>query len=150
MVAQTFSWEEQMAALSLGNQTANFATIENSEEENVAEEKIKELQFAYMAFTSPDSSEVCFKPCSLNCNEKIEMYKLHNDNLIRDMERVKSESFKLKKNEKGFVDKIESLNKDIKKLKSDFSIKSCHHLDAKQEIAELTTNWKPQNVKFWI
>ena len=91
-----------------------------------------------MAFTSPNSSEISFKPCSLNCGEKIELYKLHFDNLTRDMDRIKSENFKLKKNEKGFLDKIEAKKKDISKLKSDFSIKSCHHLDAKQEIAELT------------
>ncbi|XP_076947920.1 uncharacterized protein LOC143619995 [Bidens hawaiensis] len=43
MVAQTFSWEDQMVALNSGNQTENFATVEDSEEENTAEEKVKEL-----------------------------------------------------------------------------------------------------------
>ncbi|XP_076885498.1 uncharacterized protein LOC143534718 [Bidens hawaiensis] len=46
-----------MAALNIGNQTANFATVEDPEEENTAEETVRELQFAYMVFTSPESSE---------------------------------------------------------------------------------------------
>ena len=49
-----------------------------------------------------DYSKLVFQPCSLNCGEKIEMYKLHNDSLIRDMERIKLENLNLRKMKKVF------------------------------------------------
>ncbi|XP_076935408.1 uncharacterized protein LOC143602045 [Bidens hawaiensis] len=46
-----------MAALNISNRTANFARIDVAEEENDAEEQVKDLQFAFMAFASSSSSE---------------------------------------------------------------------------------------------
>ncbi|XP_076889107.1 uncharacterized protein LOC143539778 [Bidens hawaiensis] len=47
-----------MVALNISNQIASFARIDVAEEENDAEEQVKDLQFAFMAYTSSSSSEM--------------------------------------------------------------------------------------------
>lgn len=64
MVAQQFSWDDQLQALNITEDgRANFAQIDDDDEAEAAEEEMKNLQFAFMVSTNPDTDEVCEAPC---------------------------------------------------------------------------------------
>ena len=97
MVAQQFFWEDQMQTLNLTEDgRANLAPIEDGEEENKAEEKMIDLELAFMVSTTSSIDEVTKIACSQFCVDKMRKYCEHNDRLIRIVEDLKHEGYTLR------------------------------------------------------
>ena len=65
MVAQSFSWEDQMQVLNLiGHEAANLPQISENSKVEKAEEEMMELQFTFMVSTTSTTKEVSATPCS--------------------------------------------------------------------------------------
>lgn len=89
MVAQQFTWEEQLQALNLSaEENANLAQVQSSQEVEEAEEKMMDLQFAFMVSTTPNVKEVSENSCPGSCVNKLKNLKIHNDNLLRENRRT--------------------------------------------------------------
>ncbi|XP_035838842.1 uncharacterized protein LOC110924338 [Helianthus annuus] len=76
--------------------------------------------------------------CTPECRQRVEVYRIHNAELIQDYQDIKNKNFSLSKNEKLYKEKIEAQRKDIIKLKDDVSVKTAHFLEAQEKVCILT------------
>ncbi|MFS7991248.1 hypothetical protein Hanom_Chr12g01068551 [Helianthus anomalus] len=76
--------------------------------------------------------------CTPECRQRVEVYRIHNAELIQDYQDIKNKNFSLSKNEKLYKEKIEAQQKDIVKLKDDVSVKSSQLLYVQEKLCAVT------------
>ena len=76
---------------------ANLAQIEDGEDVDLAEEKMMELQFAFMVSTTPTTKEVSEVSCSKSCVDKVNKYCEYIELLVKRFSILKMKSMKLRK-----------------------------------------------------
>lgn len=149
LVAQQFSWDDQMLSLNMtGDEVAHMAQISECPEVDEAEEKMMGLQFAFMVSTTPDTKEVSETLCSQACSNKVKQYREQHELLIRGIEDLKYEGYTLRKAQKPLKEKLEAQTKDLKRIKEEYSIKCEHYHYAQEKIANLTAELDALKNKF--
>ena len=122
MVAQQFSWEDQLKDLNLGDHhSANLAQIKEAEE---AEDQMMELQHAFMVSATTEEEKVSDTSCSPACSAKHKHDREQIDLLIRDIEDIKYDGYQLRKTQKPINEKLEAQTKDLKRVKDELSGKN--------------------------
>ncbi|TLX68899.1 hypothetical protein E9993_23150, partial [Labilibacter sediminis] len=149
MVAQQFSWEDQMQALNLTEDNrANLALVEEEKEAAKAEEQMMDLQHAFMTSFTPEVSDNSYS-CSQACKDKIaslnklledraKAYQEQVDNLNRQLEDYSYEIYQLKKGQRPLKEKCEAAVRDYKRIAEEHSITGSYLIFAKEDIAKLT------------
>lgn len=126
-----------MKALNLGEQLPNLAQVDAVEENNETEENVKELQFAFTVSSTPISKQVNYKLCSQAYINKVGIYRIHYDKLLKEIEDIQQANKTFKANEK-YIKRKRCPKGDIANFQEDLSRQGCIYIDAKNKIAILT------------
>ncbi|KAL4573443.1 hypothetical protein LXL04_020249 [Taraxacum kok-saghyz] len=122
LVAQQFSWEDQLNDLKLGDHhAANLAQVEETEN---AEEQMMELQHAFMVSVSTKDEKVSKTSCSPSCTAKHILCKEQMDSLIREIEDLKYDGYELRKAQKPLKEQLEAKTKDFKQVYEELYVSS--------------------------
>ncbi|MFS8017354.1 hypothetical protein Hanom_Chr15g01379421 [Helianthus anomalus] len=129
-----FDWNAEIQRLNISapeSQTASeniaFMTSASEDRNSAPDEETPAENLALMTriLSAPvhglTAEEVRFVFCTPECREKVEAYRLHNADLIRDYKDIKNKNFTLVKNEKLYKEKIEAQRQDIIQLKEEIS-----------------------------
>ncbi|KAL4589806.1 hypothetical protein LXL04_002716 [Taraxacum kok-saghyz] len=136
MVAQQFSWEDQLKDLNLGDpHSANLAQIEEAEE---AEDQMMELQHAFMVSATPETEKVSDTSCSPVCSAKYKLDREQLDMLIREVEDLKYDDYTFRKSQKPLKEKLEAQTKDYQRMQEELSVKTCQYKYVKNQVELLT------------
>ncbi|KAI3690681.1 hypothetical protein L2E82_48884 [Cichorium intybus] len=144
MVAQQFTWENQLQDLNInGDGRAHLAQIEGDMDVDAAEEQMMDLQFAFTVSANPDttpaSDDVSEVSCSSkSCIHRIARYRELNDNLVWEIFDLENLVHKHKKKLKPLQEKLDAKTSDYLKIQDEHTIKNCHLKFANEDIARLT------------
>ncbi|KAD6454818.1 hypothetical protein E3N88_09524 [Mikania micrantha] len=86
--------------------------------------------------------------CCQSCLDKVILSKSQYSELLEDLHDLKRSKSVLARSEKALKEKVEAQKKDISRLQSDLSVKSCHHIDAKDKIQELSDEIEKLRAKY--
>ncbi|KAL4582814.1 hypothetical protein LXL04_007375 [Taraxacum kok-saghyz] len=146
LVAQQFSWEDQLNDLKLGDHhAANLAQMEETEN---AEEQMMELQHAFMVSVSTEEEKVSKTSCTPSCTAKHILCKEQMDSLIREIEDLKYDGYELRKAQKLLKEQLEAKTKDFKQVYEELYLKTNKYKMALYNIRRLTAELETSNTKF--
>ena len=92
--------------------------------------------------------EVSKTSCSQSCEDKINKYHEQNELLVREVSDLKNEIYEIKKTNKPLKEKLDAQNKDLTRIRDEYSTKRVHHHYAKEEISKLTVKLDALKAKF--
>lgn len=95
-----------------------------------------------------DPTEVFSIFCNKKCQETNLWQKGHNDELLRENEKLRSKLSLGSEQAKVYKEKVVSLEKDLKNCKQDLSNQMCASLYHKQKCTELTQELETLSSKF--
>ncbi|KAI3689359.1 hypothetical protein L2E82_47314 [Cichorium intybus] len=101
-----------------------------------------------MVSTIPSTKEVSETSCSQACVDKVNKFREQNNILVREVFDLKNKIYNLKKGWKPLKEKLEAQTKDVKRIKEEYSEKSCHYRFAKEKIVDLTAELDALKAKF--
>ncbi|KAL4556408.1 hypothetical protein LXL04_039059 [Taraxacum kok-saghyz] len=146
LVAQKFSWEDQLNDLNLGDHhAANLAQVEEAEE---AEDQILDLQHAFMVSATPEKEKVSETSCSPACTAKFKSYREQKDLLIREVEDLKYDACTLRRSQMPLKEKLEAATKDYHRMQAELSLTSCRYKYTKNQLELLTAELDTLKGKF--
>ena len=132
--------ETQKAAANSSNEKALVSLQDGSYNwTNQIQDLEEKFSHAYVAEVgSSSTSEVNVNLCSDQCIDKVERYRKHNEDLIKEVNMLKHFNQEFLKNENLHKKKLEAEHKDVLRLKSLLSDKECLYRDANKRLNETT------------
>ncbi|KAI3780117.1 hypothetical protein L2E82_10028 [Cichorium intybus] len=137
MVAQQFTWEDQLQDLNLnGEGRAHLAQIEGEMNVDAAEGEMMDLQFAFMVSTTPVGDEVSEVSCSSeSCIDIIARYRELNENLVREILETEYLVHKHKRKLRPLQEALDAKTSDYLKVQDELRTTRCHLRFANEDIA---------------